>query len=100
MQLWWVSSSQINPQLNHKVTDQLHSLAVLVITLMEKIINIKLMNVLEKENAISPMQYGFKKMRSQDALLKITTDIMDSFERKEQMVCVFFDMTQRGDTAS
>lgn len=67
--------------------------------LLEKIVNIRLMNHIEREALLSPLQYGFRKMRSSvDALIRVTSDIHEAFARKEHLVCVFFDMQKAYDT--
>jgi hypothetical protein len=67
--------------------------------LLEKMVNIRMMHYLEKEELLSPLQYGFRKMRSTtDALLRFSTDVLDTIGRREQLVSVFFDMTKAYDT--
>jgi len=67
--------------------------------LMEKIVNTRLMNLLESNNYLSPHQYGFRKMRStSDALIRLSTDILHALSRREHLVCVFFDMKKAYDT--
>lgn len=61
--------------------------------LLEKVVNVRLVNYLESNHHISPTQYGFRKMHSTiDSLTRLTTD------RKEQAVCVFFDLEKAYDT--
>jgi len=68
--------------------------------LMEKIVNIRLMKYLETNDFISPIQFGFRRMRSTtDALVRLHSDVLTAFENKEQAVCVLFDMQKAYDTA-
>jgi len=67
--------------------------------LMEKIVNTRLMSHLEANDCLSPHQYGFRKMRAApDALIRLSTDIMQALSRREHLVCVFFDMKKAYDT--
>jgi len=67
--------------------------------LLEKIVNIRLMNYLESNSLLSPYQSGFRRNRSApDALIRLSSDILETFRRKEHMVCVFFDLTKAYDT--
>jgi len=68
--------------------------------LMEKIINMRLMKYLETNNCISPVQFGFRKMHSTiDAVTRLHTDVSDALAKREQAVCVLFDMQKAYDTA-
>ena len=68
--------------------------------LMEKIVNVRLIRTLEEYNIISEFQFGFRKHRSTiDALLRLQTDILESFTRKEHLIAVFFDIEKAYDTA-
>lgn len=68
--------------------------------LTEKIVNTRLTRVLESRNIISNLQFGFRKHKSTiDALLRLQTDILDCFSRKEHMVALFFDIQKAYDTA-
>ena len=75
------------------------SLTSCVGKLLEKIVNTRLNIVLEKNNHIPPQQFGFRQMQSTtDALNKFTTDVADALNRKEQVVCVSFDLRKAYDT--
>ena len=68
--------------------------------LLEKIINARLMNVLELNGVLSKYQFGFRRMHSAiDSLTRLASDITYAFQRKEHAVCVFFDMEKAYDTA-
>jgi hypothetical protein len=48
----------------------------------------------EKHDALSSIQYGFQKGRgTRDCLALITTDLQTSFERKQQTVVAFIDIS-------
>ena len=67
--------------------------------LMEKMVNFRLMQYLETENVLSELQYGFRKLRSTtDALVRLTDDIHSAYNRKEQLMCIFFDLSKAYDT--
>lgn len=70
-----------------------------VCKLMEKIINIRLVRTLESTNIISDLQFGFRRQRSTiDSLIRLHTDILETFERKEHLVALFFDIQKAYDT--
>lgn len=67
--------------------------------LMEKIVNTRLSNILESRSYYSPVQYGFRRLLStQDALVRLASDISTAISRKQHTVCVFFDMEKAYDT--
>lgn len=67
--------------------------------LMEKIVNIRLMNHLEANSLLAPTQYGYRKMLSApDALNRLASVIQEAFARHEHLLCVFFDMRKAYDT--
>ena len=71
-----------------------------VCKLTEKIVNVRLVNTLENKNILSKYQYGFRKQRSTvDALVRLQTDILNSFNNKEYLVALFFDIQKAYDTA-
>lgn len=71
-----------------------------VCKLSEKIANIRLVRTLENKSVLSEYQYGFRKNRSTiDALIRMESDILDTFSRGEHMVAVFFDIQKAYDTA-
>ena len=75
------------------------SLTSCVCKLLEKMVNLRLMWFLEKNNILSPYQFGFRKMRSTtDALVRLETAIHKSFEEKHHMLAVFFDLEKAYDT--
>ena len=68
--------------------------------LLERIINIRLMNHLEHNSLVSPVQSGYRKARSTtDALVTLTSDIQDAFSRGEHLVATYFDMEKAYDRA-
>ena len=66
---------------------------------MEKMINIRLMNYIEANSLFSSFQYGFRRMRSApDSLIRLASDISETFAAREELVCIFFDMKKAYDT--
>ena len=75
------------------------SLTSCLCKLLEKMVNFRLMWFLEKENVLSPVQYGFRTMRSTtDALVRLETAIHSAFDSKHHMIAVFFDLEKAYDT--
>ena len=67
--------------------------------LMEKMINIRLIWYLEKNNLISPFQFGFRINRSTlDPLLRLSNQIQQGFANHKQTIGVFFDLEKAYDT--
>jgi hypothetical protein len=67
--------------------------------LFVKVVNVRLVHLLEIKNALSPYQYGFRKMRSTvDALARLEGAVLDAFSLKKQLVAVFFDIEKAYDT--
>ena len=75
------------------------SLTSCVGKLMEKMVNTRLMMVLEGRNLVPNQQFGFRKMRgTTDALVKISSDILTAFKSKQCVLCVSFDIEKAYDT--
>ena len=75
------------------------SLTSCLCKLLEKMVNFRLMWFLEKENVLSPVQFGFRNMRSTtDALVRLETAIHTAFDSKHHMIAVFFDLEKAYDT--
>ena len=75
------------------------ALTCVLCKLLEKVINHRLVHELEKNNHISPNQYGFRKMRGcPDSLARLEADILESLARKQHLVAVFFDIAKAYDT--
>ena len=76
------------------------SLTSCVCKVMEKMVNARLMWYLETNNLLTPVQYGFRKMRStSDALLSLESHICEAFAKNHHQVTVFFDLEKAYDTA-
>jgi hypothetical protein len=62
---------------------------------MEKMLCTRLDIWAERNNVLSPTQYGFRKVKgTKDCLaIRYTTDINNSFEMKEQTVVAFLDIS-------
>ena len=67
--------------------------------LMEKLVNKRLMWILENEKLLSTLQCGFRRNRStMDHLVRLESFIRNAFIRGEHMVAVFFDLEKAFDT--
>jgi hypothetical protein len=61
---------------------------------MEKMLCTRLDIWAERNNVLSPTQYGFTKGKgTRDCLAILTTEINNSFEMKEQIVAAFLDIS-------
>ena len=68
--------------------------------LLEKIINFRLMWILEKENHVCTAQSGFRKNRSTtDPLVQFQIDTMRAIENKQHTIAIFFDIKKAYDSA-
>jgi Reverse transcriptase (RNA-dependent DNA polymerase) len=75
------------------------SLTSCVCKVMEKLINRRLVFVLESKQLIPDQQYGFKKERSTKDVLKIlTTDIIETFRERKHLVLTSLDISKAYDT--
>ncbi|GFU87546.1 probable RNA-directed DNA polymerase from transposon X-element [Trichonephila clavipes] len=64
----------------------------------ERMVNTRLVYVLEKEKCISPLQSGFRKGRSTlDNLVFLESQIRDAFVRRNHLVSLFFDIEKAYD---
>ena len=76
------------------------SLTSCICKVLEKMVNVRLMWYLENGNYLSPVQYGFRKMRSTtDALLSLESSVCEAFANDHHQVTVFFDLEKAYDTA-
>ena len=76
------------------------SLTSCLCKVLEKMVNVRLVWFLETGNFLSPVQYGFRKMRSTtDALLSLESSICEAFAKKQHQVTIFFDLEKAYDTA-
>ncbi|GFY13641.1 probable RNA-directed DNA polymerase from transposon X-element [Trichonephila clavipes] len=66
--------------------------------IFERMVNTRLVYVLEKEKCISPLQSGFRKGRSTlDNLVFLESQIRDAFVRRNHLVSLFFDIEKAYD---
>ena len=66
---------------------------------VERMVNERLIWVLEKKGLLSKLQSGFRKGRSTiDQLIRMETFVRDAFANKEHLVAVFFDLQKAYDT--
>lgn len=69
--------------------------------MLEKIINIRLVNYLEKNSIISNHQYGFRtKKSSVDAIETLVTHVVQGLDGKKKCIGVFLDIAKAFDTVS
>lgn len=68
--------------------------------LMEKMVNVRLVWYLERNNCISLAQCGFRQMHSTvDVLIRLESSICEAFATKQHHISVFFDIEKAYDTA-
>ena len=66
--------------------------------ILEKMVNLRLVWFLEKEQCLSNAQSGFRRNRSTtDCLVQITSDIQQAIIRKQHCIAVFFDLLKAYD---
>jgi potassium voltage-gated channel Eag-related subfamily H protein 8 len=66
---------------------------------MERMVNDRLIFILEKENLLAPAQCGFRRHRSAvDHLILLERQIQNCFVLHQQLVTVFFDLEKAYDT--
>jgi len=76
------------------------SLTSCLCKLLEKMVNLRLMFVLERDKILPPNQSGFRKNRcTMDNLIQLETDISNAIEQKLHSIAVFFDIKKAYDTA-
>lgn len=76
------------------------SLTCCVCKVYEKMVNRRLTWYLESNNLIDNSQSGFRKYRSTlDNLAVLENDILEAFQSREHLVCIFFDLEKAYDTA-
>lgn len=69
--------------------------------ILEKVVNTRLVNFLEKNNIISERQFGFRKGKStEDAALLLTKSIANCIEKGDRCMAVFLDLAKAFDTIS
>lgn len=69
--------------------------------ILEKLMNSRLTNYLEKENLISNSQFGFRAGRStEDAVSSLTEYIVDLLDNKRKCIGIFLDLAKAFDTVS
>ena len=69
-----------------------------VCKLLEKMVNSRLVYILETNNMISSWQSGFRRGRSTiDNILALETNVRNAFVRQNHLVCIFFDIEKAYD---
>ena len=67
--------------------------------LFEKMVNNRLVWLLETKDLLAPTQFGFRKNRSTlDSLVRLSTHIQQGFVNQKQTIGVFFDLEKAYDT--
>ena len=76
------------------------SLTQCLCKVLERMVNVRLVWTLEKDNFLSTKQYGFRRCRSTtDVLVRLDTAIKTAFARKQHTIAVFLDLEKAYDTA-
>ena len=69
--------------------------------LLEKLMNCRLNNYLDKHSLISQHQYGFKKgFSTSDALLRFTNEVVNALNDRIYLVAVYLDLSKAFDTVN
>jgi hypothetical protein len=69
--------------------------------ILEKIVNKRLVDFLEKQNVLSARQLGFRRGKStEDAVRYLTTSVAACLDEKENCIGVFLDLAKAFDTVS
>jgi hypothetical protein len=77
------------------------SVLTAITRIIEKLINIRVTNYLTKHHIISNYQYGFRRgVSTQDAVLDLTSNIVESVDRGDKSLTVFIDLKSGFDTVS
>ena len=75
------------------------SLLLVMSKILEKIVNLRLTKFFNKHNILYEGQYGFRKNRSSlDAILDLTGNILDGFNKGMYTVGLFLDMSKAIDS--
>jgi hypothetical protein len=75
------------------------SLLSVLSKILEKIVNLRLSRFLQKHKILYEGQYGFRKRRStSDAILDLTGNILEGFNKGMYTIGLFIDMTKAFDT--
>lgn len=77
------------------------SLLPTIAKILEKIINVKLVNYIEKNNILSQNQFGFRKNKStEDAIESLVTSVAKNLDNKNKCLAIFLDLAKAFDTVS
>lgn len=69
--------------------------------ILEKILNIRLLSYLERNNLLSCNQFGFRKaISTEDAVMELTNKIVKNLDKKTKMIGIFLDLSKAFDTVS
>ena len=82
---------------NYRPITSLHLLS----KLLEKLMNRRLNNYLDKHSLISGHQYGFRKgFSTSDASLRFTNEVVNALNDKKYLVAVYLDLSKAFDTVN
>ena len=74
---------------------------VLLSKLLEKLMNCRLNNYLDKHSLISEHQYGFRKgFSASDAMLRFTNEVVNALNDKKYLAAVYLDLSKAFDTVN
>lgn len=77
------------------------SVLTVISKIVEKIINTRLINYLNKLNILSNSQYGFRQKKStEDAVLALTSLITEQLDQRKKCLTIFLDLKKAFDTVS
>jgi hypothetical protein len=77
------------------------SVISVIAKILEKLINIRLLSFFSKNDTFSGSQYGFrKKLSTEDAVLALTSAIVENVDAGKKCLAVFLDLKKAFDTVS
>ena len=94
-------SPLLKPNKNLKEVSSYRSIGVTncICKLMERMVNARLMWILETRAILNPMQYWFRKNRlCTDVLVRLKTEIRNAFITGKSLIAIFFDTEKTYDT--
>lgn len=69
--------------------------------ILEKLINVRLSNYLERTHLLSPCQYGFRAGKStEDAVYSLTRFVTNKLDKRSKCIGIFLDLAKAFDTVS
>lgn len=69
--------------------------------ILEKILNIRLVNFMHRNNVLAPNQFGFRRGKStESAIGSLVDQIVDALDKRQKCLGIFLDLTKAFDTVS